>query len=264
MIGAALAAEVSMAGGTTYYFGTVNKNGSSGWVVTPDGQIDTMKSGPSGKGYIPENEYQMVELQNTDEKSMHPAGTKKTGIKIRLAAKGVTKKDKDGRPWVPDPRHPEGRTGILIHFDGPSTTSKDGDGTFGCAGFGTFDTTKQSLTNAYNSGDRTFVVKYFKTQEEARAAAEAYKKKMLQQRADAEPSKTNKGASVTDGEKTVLLGTEQRCAAHLTCPVDDGSVITDHSPTIYVGKNQYPMSGVDDATSNGSLVATGVPSIYMV
>jgi hypothetical protein len=252
-----------MAGGTTYYFGTINGNGSSGWVVTPDGTIDTMKSGPLKKGYLPEGEYQMVDLQETNEKSMHPAGTNKVGIKIRLAAKGVTKKDENGRPWIPDPRHPEGRTNILIHFDGPSGTGRDGDGTEGCAGFGTFST-KESLRSAYDNRDRSFVVKYFKTKEEAQRAAEAYKKKMLQQRADADPSKTNKGASVTEGEKTVLLGTEQRCAAHLSCPVDDGSVITEHSPSIYVGQNQYPMSGVDDATSNGSLVATGVPSIYMV
>ena len=250
-----------MADGTTYYFGTVDGKGSSGWVVTPDGQMDTMKSGPSGLGNIPEGEYTMVDHQNTDEKSMHPAGTNKVGIKIRLAAKGVTKKDKNGRPWIPDPRYKQGRTDILIHFDGPSTTNKDGDGTFGCAGFGTFASAK-SFTNAYNNGDRNFTIKYYKTQAEAKAAAEAYKKKMMQRDADA--SKTQKGAKVTQGEKTVLLGAEQRCAAHVTCPVDDGSVITGHSPTIYVGNNQYAMSGVDDMTSNSALVATGVDSIYMV
>lgn len=253
-----------MAGGTTYYFGTVNGNGSNGWVVTPDGQMDTMRSGPNGLGYIPEGEYNMVDLQKTDEKSMHPAGTKKVGTKIRLAAKGVTKLDKNGRPWIPDPRYPQGRTDILIHFDGPSTSTKNGDGTFGCAGFDNFEGTTQSLTNAYVNGDKSFVVKYFKTKEEAQAAAEAYKKKMQQQQNDAAPSKTRKGASLIKGEQTVLLGTEQRCAAHVTCPVDDGSVVTDHSPSIYVGSSQFAMSGVDDMTTSGAPIATGVPSIYMV
>ena len=255
-----------MAGETTYYFGTLNGQGSSGWVVPPDGQIDTMRSGPHGLGNIPEGEYNMVDLQKTDEKSMHPKGTNKTGTKIRLAAKGVTKKDKNGRPWIPDLRYPQGRTDVLIHYDGPSSKSnpRNGDGSFGCATFDNFDGTTQSLTNAYNNGDRNFTVKHFKTEAEARAAAEAYRKKRLQQRSDADPSKTNKGAKVAKGEETVLLGTEQRCAAHRDCPVDDGSKIAQHSPSIYVGRMKYPMSGVDDLTTNGAMVATGVDSVYMV
>lgn len=259
-----------MAGGTTYYFGVVDGDKSSGWLVTPDGQMDTARSGPWGNGYVPEGEYTFWDMKETTEDSMRPEGSKKKGIKIRLAAKGVTKLDEDNLPWIPDPNHPEGRTRVLIHFDGPSKDEKDptyvgktGDGTYGCVGFDNFAQTSQSLRNAYANGDKNFVIKHFKTKEEAQRAAEEYQRQMQQKR-DKAPSRTKKGAKVTEGEKSVLLGNEQRCAAHETCPVDDGSKIVGHSPSIYVGKNQFAMSGVDDVTSNSSEVATGVDSIYMV
>lgn len=64
------------------------------------------------------------------------------------------------------------------------------------------------------------------------------------------------GPKLTDGEKTVLIGSDKREAAHVTTPHDGGGKVIEGSQTVFVGKNQYQFARKGDPTSDGYQIKT--------
>lgn len=64
------------------------------------------------------------------------------------------------------------------------------------------------------------------------------------------------GPKLTDGEKTVLLGTDKREAAHVETPHDGGGKVVEGSQTVFVGKNQYQFARKGDPTNDGYQIKT--------
>lgn len=65
-------------------------------------------------------------------------------------------------------------------------------------------------------------------------------------------SSSSGGAAVrvTDGEPTVMLGTDQHMAAHVESPHTGGGKIIEGSSTVFVGKQQLPFAREDDTTND--------------
>ncbi len=268
-------------GGDTYFFGvtsgdTWNNRVAEGWLVTPNGYTDMVKSGPFGNGYMPERDYYMMkpEAIGADESSMHPSGTKPKGRKkIRLIAKadfdkGTWKKDENGRPLIWDEALQKWRSGVLAHCDGPSKPKDlpdykgfNGDGSEGCAAYQNCDETQKQLINAIQNGDNGLNVRYFKTKEEAERAKNEYLQQLEQKKNG--PSKTKKGAQLKEGDPTVVVGADQRKLGHKQTPTDQGAKVVEHSDTVFVGPLKLPVSGVGDATSDGSKINTGEETVQL-
>ncbi len=70
----------------------------------------------------------------------------------------------------------------------------------------------------------------------------------------------NAGASLrlTDGEPTVLLGTDRHMAAHVDTPHTGGGKLVEGSPTIFVGPKQRRFARYGDTTNDGYQVVADV------
>ncbi len=64
------------------------------------------------------------------------------------------------------------------------------------------------------------------------------------------------GPKLTDGEKSVLLGTDKREAAHVETPHDGGGKVIEGSKTVFVGKDQQPFARKGDPTNDGYQIKT--------
>jgi hypothetical protein len=69
---------------------------------------------------------------------------------------------------------------------------------------------------------------------------------------------------IKDGEKSVVLGTDQRVAARVTSPHTGGGQVVDASKTVFVGESQFAMAREGDTTDDGYEVKTDVHSDILV
>jgi hypothetical protein len=207
---------------------------------------------------------------------MHPTGANpKESVKIRLISKadwdrGFRPEDKD-EIKIPDKRFPDApRTDELLHCDGPSKDKNnpsyvghDGDGSEGCGAYEHCAETQRELLQAFKNGDRGFTVKYFTTKEERdKAIAEQVRKNQQKQQGNG-PSKTRKKSELIKGEKSVVVGEDQRAVGHKDALITNGKVV-EHSQTVFVGPKQLQASGVGDMTTDGSPINTGERSVLLV
>ncbi len=155
------------------------------------------------------------------------------------------------------------------------------------------------LDTMTTSGDTTVVVKYFdsvadmeayhkeiapgtevpktpedyqKDLEARKKAAEEAKKKKEQEAArkkakkgNGKPSKTNKGAQLLKGEKTVFVGDKRLevAYAHAECVHSGGGCVIDGSQSIFVGKARGKLGRVGDPTSDAHKIETGEPTVLV-
>lgn len=249
-------------------------SGANIGVTTVDCQnFESVSGGPGSLGPMPDGKYTFgpgEDLAPSEHESMtdgkRPASAHKkfrfTGVGERHA--GYQKQSwsqwlrGDKRPLINDPNQTEPRWGINAHCDGRLP------GTDGCIGYQDCERAQNAFQSAYDKGNNGFVVETL-TREQTERLREQLLGKPASAPWPAVPAKTNTkhGANVIDGEPSVVLGTEQRKAAHVDTPHDKNAKIAEGNGTIRVGLLQKPLAGVGHATTDASQLATGEQSVMM-
>lgn len=264
-------------GDTSYFIGTTTGGTTNsiakGYLVTPDGQMFPVQSGGWGRGYLEPGNYEFRKVQDVTEDNtpMRPEGAKRKGWKkIQIAAVGEQNAG-DGGLLIKDSRYKDDpRSVIFAHFDGPSKKNPSPynlDGTEGCIGYQDI-AAQNAIVNAAQSGNNKLKVNYDAA---SQAEAEATAKRISEQikrgekptlPGPAEPAKTQKGAQVLDGERSVVLGQQQLIAAKKGSPLDNGALVAQGSETVFLGKSQAPFATYTHLTTDGSELASGgVPTV---
>jgi hypothetical protein len=161
-------------------------------------------------------------------------------------------------------KHPNGglRDGIEAHFDGQP------NGTAGCVGY----QDNAAAADLTADPDKSMNVQYLGSQEAVQRAVELRLGHLVDWTKIAKPktpgttdgpqSKTKKGTKVR-GNSGVRVGPNLREIVHQHAMLEGGGMVLEGNRTVVVGTEQYPVSRVAHMTSDGSPIADGEPSILL-
>lgn len=255
---------------------SVEGDKSTGEIYFPKEDYSTnMSSGNGSAAALPEHDYSIKKRIATNEKGIKVG---KTGYKYPLVAvtedgSDTTLRNKKGQLLVWDPDTKTYRDSLLIHPDGgpagtlgcvgvrgtPYQRGVPTDGTPGSADINAINKVDGLLQDREARGDTLLVVKRFKTQEELNA----FKKRQKELRAGTGITKTNNDATLLNGQRDVLAGTEQRKVGYVggQCVHTAGGQVKDGSCSVFVGTPQYKLARVQDPTTDNQFLKTGIADI---